>query len=123
MRHLKYGKKLNRTRSHLKSMLRNMIVSLINFEMIKTTSTKAKLLKKTIEPIISISKQDNHHNRIILFSILRSKEAIIKLFNILGPRLKNENGGYTKIIKYNYRRNDGAMMSYIMFKDFYFKFS
>lgn len=123
MRHLKKGKKLNRTRSHLKSMLKNMIVSLINFEIIKTTLTKAKLLKTVVEPIISIAKKDNPYNRNIIFSILKNRKIVAKLFNVLGPRLKNENGGYTKIIKYNYRRSDGSIMSYILFKDFSLKFT
>ncbi|AZP36196.1 50S ribosomal protein L17 [Candidatus Annandia adelgestsuga] len=118
MRHLNKEKKLNRNRSHLKSMLRNMIISLVCFEIIKTTSPKAKLLKNTIEPIINISKNDNFVNRKIVYSILKNKKTIKKLFEVLGPRFKKRKGGYTKIIKCRYRCGDGAKMSYILLTDY-----
>ncbi len=113
MRHLKRGRKLNRNSSHRKLMFRNMINSLINFEIIKTTLSKAKELRIFIEPLITFSKNNNLHIRRLLFSKIRNIKNIYKLLNVLGPRFKKIFGGYTRILKCGYRKGDNALMAYI----------
>ncbi len=113
MRHNKRGRKLNRNSSHRISMFRNMIISLISYECIKTTISKAKELRRFIERIISISLQDNFFSKRLLFDRIRNKLVIKKLFNVLVPRYKNFHGGYTRILKCGYRNGDKALMVYI----------
>lgn len=113
MRHLKSNCKLNRNSNHRKSMFRNLINSLILHEKIKTTIKKAKKLQSIIEPIINISKKNNISNRRLIFSKIRNKKNIFKLFNEIGPFYIKRNGGYTKIIKCGFRSGDKALMSYI----------
>ncbi|CAL4323049.1 50S ribosomal protein L17 [Buchnera aphidicola] len=117
MRHKKVGKKFNRKRSHVKSMIKNMICSLLNFEKIKTTLPKSKELKRFIEPIITIAKVDSVSNRRIIFSKIRNNYLVSKLFNDLGPFFLKKPGGYTKILKCGYRAGDRAPMAYIFFSD------
>ncbi|QJC28213.1 50S ribosomal protein L17 [Enterobacteriaceae endosymbiont of Plateumaris braccata] len=113
MRHRKIGRHLNRTSSHRKSMFKNMANSLIKYEIIKTTTVKAKELKRTIEPLITIAKNNNISNKRLIRSRINNKNNLIKLFNFIAPRFKNRLGGYTRIIKCGFRNGDKAPMSYI----------
>ncbi|AKC60387.1 50S ribosomal protein L17 [Blochmannia endosymbiont of Camponotus (Colobopsis) obliquus] len=117
MRHCKSGRKLNRNHAHRKLMFRNMLNSLIIHGMIKTTLPKAKALRGIIEPIITIAKTDSIANRRLLFSRIRNDKVIVKLFSELGPRFLIRQGGYTRILKCNYRMGDKAIMAYIGFVD------
>lgn len=113
MRHKKVGRLLNRTRSHLNSMLKNLSISLIKYERINTTLSKAKELRRFIEPIITKSKKDTVSNRRLVFSRTRSIETVKKLFNELGPRFYERNGGYIRILKSGYRKGDNAPLAYV----------
>ena len=113
MRHKYSGRKFNRTSSHRAAMFKNMMASLIEHEEIKTTVPKAKELRGFVERLITISKIDTVAKRRIVFSRIRSKEAVAKLFNELGPRFKERPGGYLRIIKMGYRPGDSAPMALI----------
>jgi len=113
MRHRKSGRQLNRNSSHRKAMFRNMAVSLIEHELIKTTLPKAKELRKVAEPLITLGKQDSVANRRLAFSRTRSDLAVGKLFSELGPRYQERAGGYTRILKCGYRAGDSAPMAYV----------
>ena len=113
MRHKYSGRKLNRTSSHRTSMFKNMMASLIEHEEIKTTVPKAKELRGFVERLITISKVDTVAKRRIVFSRIRSKEAVAKLFNDLGPRFKERPGGYLRILKCGYRAGDKAPMAIV----------
>ncbi len=117
MRHLKAGKKLNRTSSHRKAMFANMSVALVEHELIKTTLAKAKELRRVIEPIITRAAVDSVHNRRLVFADLRDKAAVAKLFNVLGPRYEARPGGYLRIIKCGFRPGDSAPMAYVELVD------
>lgn len=117
MRHRKSGKHLNRTSSHRQAMFRNMAVSLIEHEMIKTTVVKAKELRRVAEPLITLAKEDSVANRRLAFSRTRDKAAVGKLFSELGPRYASRAGGYTRILKCGYRAGDAAPMAYIELVD------
>ena len=113
MRHRKSGRQLNRNSSHRQAMFRNMAGSLIEHEVIKTTLPKAKELRRAVEPLITLAKEDSVANRRLAFSRTRSKEAVGKLFSELGPRYQERPGGYTRILKCGYRAGDAAPMAYI----------
>lgn len=113
MRHRHGLRKLNRTSSHRLAMFRNMSVSLIEHEAIKTTLPKAKELRRVIEPLITLAKTDSVANRRLAFARLRSRDAVTKLFNELGPRFQSRNGGYTRILKMGFRKGDNAPMAYM----------
>jgi len=117
MRHRKSGRHLNRTSSHRKAMFSNMVVSLIEHEVIKTTVPKAKELRRFVEPLITLSKIDNVANRRLAFSRLRSKEAVGKLFSEIGPRYVERPGGYTRLLKVGFRNGDSAPLAYIELVD------
>ena len=117
MRHRKSGRQLNRTSSHRQAMFKNMSVSLIEHEVIKTTLPKAKELRRVIEPLITLAKQDSVANRRLAFSRTRSKEAVGKLFNELGPRYVERPGGYVRILKCGFRTGDNAPMAYVELVD------
>ena len=117
MRHRKAGRQLNRNSSHRKSMYRNMAVSLIEHEMIKTTLPKAKELRRVAEPLITLAKQDSVSKRRLAFSRLRDAAAVGKLFGELGPRYEERNGGYLRILKCGYRSGDKAPMAYVELVD------
>ena len=99
MRHRVKGYKLGRTAAHRTAMTRNMMVSLIDHERITTTVPKAKHLRPIIEKIVTLAKEDTQANRRRMFSKLRDKEAVQKLFDVLGPRFKERPGGYCRILK------------------------
>ena len=117
MRHRKIGRKLGRTSSHRKAMYRNMSVSLLMNETIKTTVPKAKELRRVVEPIITRSKKDSVANRRIIFNKLRDKVVIGKLFNEIGPRFEKRPGGYLRILKLGPRTGDAAPMALVQLLD------
>lgn len=117
MRHRKSGRKLNRNSAHRNSMFRNMVVSLVEHELIKTTLTKAKELRRFAEPLITISKVDSVANRRLVFNRLRSKDGVGKLFAELGPRYEKRPGGYIRVLKCGYRAGDAAPMAYVELVD------
>ena len=117
MRHRKSGRQLNRNSSHRQAMFRNMSISLVEHELIKTTLPKAKELRRVIEPLITLSKVDSVANRRLAFSRTRSKAAVGKLFDELGPRYQERPGGYLRIIKAGFRAGDKAPMAYVELVD------
>jgi large subunit ribosomal protein L17 len=117
MRHRKSGRQLNRNSSHRNAMFRNMAVSLINHELIKTTLPKAKELRRVAEPLITMSKSDSVAKRRLAFNRLRDKAAVGKLFAELGPRYQERPGGYLRIMKCGYRPGDQAPMAYVELVD------
>lgn len=117
MRHRLGLRKLNRTSSHRLAMLRNMTVSLLRHEVIKTTLPKAKELRRVAEPILTLGKTPSLANRRLAFSRLRDREMVSKLFNELGPRYAARNGGYSRILKFGFRKGDNAPMALIELMD------
>jgi len=117
MRHLKSGRKLNRTSSHREAMFRNMTASLIKHELIRTTLPKAKELRRVAEPLITMAKTDGVANRRLAFARLRDKQAVGKLFVELGPRYHTRPGGYLRILKCGFRDGDNAPMAYVELVD------
>ena len=117
MRHRKIGRKFNRNSSHRSAMFKNMAVSLIDKEIIKTTLPKAKELRRIAEPLITLSKTDNVANRRLAFNRTRNAAAVGKLFSELGPRYVDRPGGYTRILKCGFRSGDSAPMAYIELVD------
>ncbi len=117
MRHRESGRKLNRNSSHRKAMFRNMAVSLIEHEMIKTTLPKEKELRRIAEPLITMAKIDNVAKRRLAFSRLRDRNIVTKLFNELGPRYKERPGGYLRILKCGFRAGDKAAMAIVELVD------
>ena len=117
MRHRESGRKLNRNSSHRKAMFRNMAVSLMEHEIIKTTLPKAKELRRVAEPLITMAKSDSIANRRLAFSRLRDRAMVTKLFNELGPRYKERPGGYLRILKCGVRTGDKAPMAIVELVD------
>ncbi|MCQ9617773.1 50S ribosomal protein L17 [Paenalcaligenes niemegkensis] len=117
MRHRHGLRKLNRTSSHRLAMFRNMAVSLITHEAIKTTLPKAKELRRVIEPIITLAKEPTLANRRLAFARLRDREAVTKLFDEIGPRYQERNGGYTRVLKMGFRQGDNAPMAFMELVD------
>ena len=117
MRHGLKLRKLNRTSSHRLAMLRNMMNSLIAHEAIKTTLPKAKELRKVVEPMITLAKNDTVANKRLAFNRLRDRDSVVKLFADLGPRFAARPGGYTRILKMGFRVGDNAPMALIELVD------
>lgn len=113
MRHCKSGRHLNRTSSHRKAMFRNMIASLIQEEVIRTTLPKAKELRRFAEPLITLAKEDNVARRRLAFDRIRDKAAVGKLFSQVGPRFKTRPGGYLRILKCGFRAGDNAPLAIV----------
>jgi large subunit ribosomal protein L17 len=113
MRHRKAGRKLGRTTSHRKAMLRNIVTSFMKHEKIVTTDAKAKELRKIAEKIITLGKKDNLHARRQVLSFIRDRAVVKKLFEELSPRYSERDGGYSRIVKVGYRAGDNAPMSVI----------
>jgi large subunit ribosomal protein L17 len=113
MRHCNSGRALSRTSSHRKAMFKNMMVSLLRHEQIKTTLPKAKELRREMEPLITLAKEDTVHKRRLAYSRLRDKDAVQKLFAEIGPFFKERPGGYLRILKYNFRKGDNALMAIV----------
>lgn len=118
MRHNKKFNHLGRQAAHRGAMLSNMSTSLIMHKRIFTTTAKAKALKMVVEPLITRSKEDTTTNRREVFSVLQSKEAITELFSVVGPKVGDRPGGYTRIIKTGFRLGDNAQMCFIELVDF-----
>ena len=117
MRHRKSGRKLNRNSAHRKALFKNLAIALIEQDIIKTTLPKAKELRKFVEPLITIGKEDTVANRRHVFSKLRSDQAVAKLFSEVSVNAKDRKGGYTRIIKAGFRPGDKADMAYIELVD------
>lgn len=117
MRHRKSGRHLNRTSAHRKAMFQNMCNSLFEHEVIKTTLPKAKELRRFAEPLITLAKDDSVANRRLAFDRTRSKEAVGKLFNELGPRYQERPGGYLRVLKCGFRAGDNAPMAIVELVD------
>ena len=117
MRHGDGLRKLGRTTSHRLAMLRNMTVSLLKYEAIKTTLPKAKELRKVAEPIITLGKNPTLANRRLAFDRLRDRDIVVKLFDELGSRYKARNGGYLRILKFGFRQGDNAPMALVELVD------
>ncbi len=117
MRHRHGLRKLNRTSEHRQAMLRNMCVSLLAHEAIKTTVPKAKELRRVVEPLITLAKEPTLANKRLAFDRLRDREIVVKLFGELGPRYKARPGGYTRILKMGFRVGDNAPMAYVELVD------
>jgi large subunit ribosomal protein L17 len=118
MRHKKSFNHLGRKTAHRKAMLSNMASSLIMHKRIKTTTAKAKALKRYVEPIITRSKDDSTHSRRVVFSYLQDKEAVAELFREVGPKIADRPGGYTRVIKLGARLGDSAEMALIELVDY-----
>ena len=117
MRHGHGLRKLNRTSEHRLAMLRNMMNSLIEHEVIKTTLPKAKELRRVVEPMITLAKEATVANRRLAFNRLRDRDVVVKLFDELGPRFKARPGGYTRILKMGFRVGDNAPMALVELVD------
>lgn len=117
MRHGQGLRKLNRTSEHRLAMLRNMMNSLIEHEVIKTTVPKAKELRRVVEPMITLAKESSLSNKRLAFNRLRNRDSVTKLFGELGPRYKARPGGYTRILKMGFRVGDNAPMALVELVD------
>lgn len=117
MRHANIGRQLSRNSSHRKATLRSLAVALFKHELIKTTLPKAKELRRTAEPLITLAKQDSVAKRRLAFARLRDREIVTKLFNELGPRYHARPGGYLRILKFGFRPGDKAPMAVVELVD------
>ena len=117
MRHRQSNRKLNRTTGHRLAMFRNMSVSLLKHEIIKTTLPKAKELRRFVEPLITLGKEPSLANHRLAFDRLRDRDMVVKLFGELGPRYKTRPGGYLRILKYGFRNGDNAPMALVELVD------
>ena len=117
MRHRLGLRKLNRTSAHRLAMLRNMAVSILRHETIKTTLPKAKELRRVVEPLITLGKKPSLANRRLAFDRLRDREIVVKLFDVIGPRYAARNGGYLRILKCGFRDGDNAPMALVQLLD------
>lgn len=117
MRHKVAGRRLGRTTSHRKATMQNMAVSLFTHELIRTTLPKAKELRRVAEPLITRAKVDNLANRRLTFDRLRDRDAVQKLFNVLGPRYNQRPGGYLRVLRCGFRPGDSAPMAYVELVD------
>ena len=117
MHHRKSGRRLNRKSAHRKAMFKNMSVSIIKHELIKTTVAKAKEVRRFLEPLITLAKVDSVANRRLAFARLRDNEAVAKLFTDLGPRHADRPGGYLRVLKCGFRSGDSAPMAFVEITD------
>jgi len=113
MRHLKSGRKLSRSSSHRRALIRNLITSLLRDEKIQTTDPKAKELRRWADRVITLGKQGNLHARRQALGIVQDKAVVRKLFDSIAPRFKDRPGGYTRIIKIGIRHGDAAPISLV----------
>lgn len=115
MRHLKQGRKLNRTSSHRRALLRNLMLSLIRHERIRTTDAKAKELRRVADRMVTLGKRADLSARRRAFAFLASRDAVKKLFEQIAPRFQGRQGGYTRVVKFGLRTGDAAPISVIEF--------
>lgn len=117
MRHLKTGRKLNRTTAHRRALIRNLLKALIQREQIQTTDAKAKELRRWADRIVTLGKKDTLHARRLAYAQLGSRTLVSRLFDDIAPRFENRAGGYTRVIKLGPRRGDAAPLSLIEFTE------
>ena len=117
MRHANSGRAFGRSPSHRKATMQAIVVALIKYEMIKTTVSKAKELRRAAEPLITRAKKDSLANRRLVFNRLRDRDTVTKLFTEIGPRYNTRPGGYTRILRCGYRAGDKAPMAYVELVD------
>ena len=117
MRHMNQGRKLNRTSAHRKALFRNLVLSLVKHERIKTTDAKAKELRGFADRMVTLGKRGDLSARRLAFNFMQSRDAVKKLFDEIAPRFKERNGGYTRVVKFGFRRGDAASLSIIEFVD------
>ena len=117
MRHRNIGRQLSRSSSHRKATLKNLTSALFRHEIIRTTLPKAKELRRVAEPMITMAKTDSLARRRLIFSRLRDRDMVTKLFNDLGPRFKARPGGYLRILKCGFRPGDCAPMALVELMD------
>jgi large subunit ribosomal protein L17 len=115
MRHLNRGRKLNRTSSHRKALFKNLVLALVRHGRIRTTDAKAKELRRYADRMVTLGKQGDLAARRRAFDFMQSHQAVKKLFDEIAPRFKERNGGYTRVVKYGFRRGDAAPLSIIEF--------
>jgi large subunit ribosomal protein L17 len=115
MRHMNQGRKLNRTSAHRKALFRNLVLSLLKHERIKTTDAKAKELRRFADRMVTLGKRGDLAARRLAFNFMQSRDAVKKLFDEIAPRFKERNGGYTRVVKFGFRRGDAAPLSIIEF--------
>lgn len=113
MRHKKNGRQLNRNSSHRKSLMKNLTLSLFKHEQIETSLAKAKELRRTAEPLITLAKKDSLMRRRMAYSKIRDKQVVKKLFEELGPRFKERNGGYLRILKNGFKSGDASPKAFV----------
>ncbi len=117
MRHMNQGRKLNRTPAHRKALFRNLVLALIKHERIKTTDPKAKELRHFADRMVTLGKRGDLAARRLAFDFMQSRDAVKKLFDEIAPRFKERQGGYTRVVKFGFRRGDAAPLSIIEFVD------
>ena len=117
MRHLNQGRKLNRTSAHRKALFRNLVLALVKHERIKTTDAKAKELRRYADRMVTLGKRGDLAARRLAFAFMHSRDAVKRLFDEIAPRFKERNGGYTRVVKFGFRRGDAAPLSIIEFSD------
>ena len=117
MRHAKSGRAFGRSPSHRKATMQAITVALFKYELIKTTVPKAKELRRIAEPLITRAKDDNLANRRLVFSRLRDRDTVQKLFSEIGPRYNSRPGGYTRVLRCGFRAGDNAPMAYVELVD------
>jgi len=115
VRHLKQGRKLSRTSAHRKALLRNLAISLIRHERIRTTDAKAKELRRFADRLVTLGKRGDLSARRRAAALLASREAVKKLFDVIAPRFKDRPGGYTRVVKFTRRVGDAAPISIVEF--------
>ena len=117
MRHLNQGRKLSRTSAHRKALFRNLVLALVKHERIKTTDAKAKELRRYADRMVTLGKRGDLAARRLAFAFMQSRDAVKRLFDEIAPRFKERNGGYTRVVKFGFRRGDAAPLSIIEFSD------
>src|SRR5215469_15217572 len=117
MRHLNQGRKLNRTSAHRKALFRNLVLALVKHERIKTTDAKAKELRRYAERMVTLGKRGDLAARRLAFAFMQSRDAVKRLFDEIAPRFRERNGGYTRVVKFGFRRGDAAPLSIVEFSD------
>lgn len=115
MRHLKQGRKLNRTAAHRKALMRNLVRALLKREQIRTTDAKAKELRRWADRMVTLGKKGTLHARRQAFAVLGSRRLVQRLFDEVAPRFHNRAGGYTRVLKLGPRRGDAAPLSVVEF--------
>jgi large subunit ribosomal protein L17 len=117
MRHLNQGRKLSRTSAHRKALFRNLVLALVKHERIKTTDAKAKELRRYADRMVTLGKRGDLAARRLAFAFMQSRDAVKRLFDDIAPRFKERNGGYTRVVKFGFRRGDAARLSIVEFSD------